>query len=117
VQDIIEVPIFRLSSFFDIFPFELIPLIDYIKIDAQGADLDIVKGAGDYLSERVVCITIEPENVEYVGTANAECDIEEFMNRIGFKRYYTDRADDPTYVNSRYYNYFIEHSGLHIFQH
>ena len=68
VERIINVPIFSLSDFFDLFPFDTHPVIDYIKIDAQGADLDIVKSAGKYLQDRVVYITLEAENSQYKET-------------------------------------------------
>ena len=47
----IEVPVYSLKHFFDLFPWDRFEFIDYIKIDAQGADFDIIKGAGDYLNE------------------------------------------------------------------
>ena len=65
IDQIIEVPIFPLSDFFNIFPFDTHPVIDYIKIDAQGSDLNIVKSAGNYLKEHVVYITLEAENAQY----------------------------------------------------
>ena len=65
VAKIIDVPIFTLADFFDIFPFDTHPIIEYIKIDAQGADLDIVKSAGHYLKDRVIYITIEAEDLHY----------------------------------------------------
>ena len=50
-SSIIKVPVISLKSFLDLFPWDQIPYIDYIKIDAQGADLNILKSAKDYLRE------------------------------------------------------------------
>ncbi len=102
IEKVVEVPRFRLSDFFDSFPFDTHPVIDYIKIDAQGSDLDIVKSAGDYLSERVVFVTLEAENRQYKGTDNSEEEINHTMQSLGFFRYSSTDVDDPTYVNVRF---------------
>ena len=109
IERIIEVPIFSLSAFFDLFPFDTHPIIDYIKIDAQGADLDIVKSAGNYLKERVIYITIEAENRQYEGTVNSVQDIDDYMCSIGFIRYVSPNTSDPTYFNPRYSDYIKDH--------
>lgn len=116
VIDIIEVPVLPLASFFDIFPFDTHPFIDYIKIDAQGADLDIAKSAGAYLTERVVCITLEPENNAYEGTKNSLNDVDAYMSAMGFQKYDSKNTGDPTYVNIKFMQYFLDHQELHIFQ-
>lgn len=110
VEKIISVPIFSLADFFDVFPFDTHPIIDYIKIDAQGSDLDIVKSAKNYLSERVIYITIEPENTQYQNTTNSVADIHTYMKTIGFIPYQTSKTSDPTYVNSRYLDYLKTHT-------
>jgi len=115
VERVIEVPIFSLAEFFDLFPFDSHPVIDYIKIDAQGADLDIAKSAGNYLKERVIYITLEAENYHYLGTTNAESDIERYMRSIGFVRHRSRCTSDPTYFNARYAKY-IKNNPIKIFQ-
>jgi|GEM_PF-1188206 len=109
VSKIIEVPIFSLSEFFDIFPFDTHPIIDYIKIDAQGADLDIAKSAGRYLIERVVYITLEAENSQYKNTTNSYEIIDLYMRNLGFVRYISPYTCDPTYFNPRFSSYVNEH--------
>jgi hypothetical protein len=116
VSSVVEVPVLSLSNFFDIFPFESFPIIDYIKIDAQGADLDIAKSAGHYFSKHVVCISLEPENDQYAGTMNSMQHIENYMDSISFIRYYSRNTQDPTFVNKFFLNYFIENNELSIFQ-
>jgi len=116
IEKQITVPCFRLSDFFDLFPFDTHPLIDYIKVDAQGADLDIAKGGGAYLTEHVVCITLEAEQNQYADTHNSETEMDAYMKSINFIRHRTHRATDPTYVNSRFKDFFIQNHELGIFQ-
>lgn len=59
IFDITDVLAMRLSVFFDLFPWEKIPHIDLLKIDAQGADFEIIKGCGNYLKERVATLIVE----------------------------------------------------------
>ncbi len=109
VERVIEVPIFPLKDFFELFPFDTHPLIDYIKIDAQGADLDIIKSAGHYLAKHVIYITLEAENLQYQGTENSELAIDIYMKSIGFIRQKVATTQDPTYLNSRYTEYIKQH--------
>ena len=62
-----NVSVISLKMFFDTFPWDRFEYIDYIKIDAQGSDLNILKGAGDYLKEKVVFVTAEPDGNQYFG--------------------------------------------------
>lgn len=115
IERIIDVPIFSLTDFFGLFPFDTHPVIDYIKIDAQGADLDIVKSAGHYLTEHVIYITIEAEDSQYEGTVNGFDAIDNYMRSINFTRYHSPCTMDPTYLNSRYTDYIKQHHVI-IFQ-
>ena len=45
---------YSLYYFLNQIPYDKFPVISYIKIDTQGADLNVLKSAGKYLSERVV---------------------------------------------------------------
>ena len=109
VEQVINVPIFPLTSFFSLFPFDRFPVIEYIKIDAQGSDLDIVKSAETYLSEHVLFITLEPENDYYLGTSNSAYEIDQYMSSIGFKRFFSPQTSDPTYLNLRLMDYLDTH--------
>jgi len=115
VKEIIEVPIFPLRDFFEQFPFDTHPIIEYIKIDAQGADLDIVKSGGDYIARHVLFITLEAENSAYIGTHNSTRAIDSYMKSIGFIRYYGGNTQDPTFMNARYQNY-IAQNPVQIYQ-
>ena len=115
IKGVIDVPIYSLSDFFDLFPFDTHPVIDYIKIDAQGADLDIAKSAGHYLAERVIYITLEPENAQYENTINSRQDIDNYMHSIGFISFDSTYVDDPTYFNPRYSDY-VRNNEVKIYQ-
>lgn len=109
VSHVMDIPVFPLSDFFDLFPFDTHPIVEYIKIDAQGADLDIVKSGGNYLKDRVIYITIEAENKQYKNTNNSEEGIENYMISIGFIRSGLDNTQDPTYVNLKFLEYLTQH--------
>lgn len=115
VENVISVPIYPLTDFFEIFPFDIHPVIEYIKIDAQGSDLDIVKSAGGYLKDHVVYITIESENNQYKNTNNSEIEIDRYMHSIGFTRHQTRDTADPTYINAQFLDYARNHN-IKIFQ-
>lgn len=115
IEKVIKVPVFRLSDFFDLMPWDTHPIVEYIKIDAQGSDLDIVKSAGSYLQERVIYITIEPEDYHYENTINSERAIDQYMEEIGFRRVYGFNTTDPTYFNPRFIDY-IRKNKVKIFQ-
>lgn len=109
------VPVFKLSTFFDMFPFDRFHVIDHIKIDAQGSDLDIIKGGGEYIRDRVVCITAECET-RYANTVNSEADMNSYMTSIGFERIHHPHTVDPTYVNLKYKSRFDVITSRNIFQ-
>lgn len=103
IQKVIDVPVVNLKSFFDDFDWERFKYIDYVKIDAQGSDLNILKGAGDYLKERVVFVTAEPDGNQYIG-AN-ECNAKNIMNYMksqGFEYINHPNTQDPTFLNMKF---------------
>jgi len=103
IKETINVPVINLKMFFDEFPWNRFEYIDYIKIDAQGSDLNILKGAGDYLREKVVFVTAEPDGYQYIG-AN-ECNatnITNYMASQNFIRINHSNTVDPTYVNKKF---------------
>lgn len=103
IKEKIEVPVFSLKHFFDLFPWDRFDYIDYIKIDAQGADLDIIKSAGNYLKEKVVFITAEPENAAYSGCKDNTCEnMENYLNENNFLRINHPNTGDPTFINKKF---------------
>lgn len=103
VKNIIKVPVISLKMFFDLFPWDRFEYIDYIKIDAQGSDLNILKSAGSYLSEKVVYVTAEADGYQYENAS--ECSFENICNYMqsqGFEFINHPNTNDPTFINKRY---------------
>tara|TARA_B100000035_G_C21018016_1_gene562837 strand:- start:111 stop:818 length:708 start_codon:yes stop_codon:yes gene_type:complete len=105
IEKIIEVPVINLKMFFHNFPWDKFEYIEYIKIDAQGSDLNILKGAGDYLKERVVFVTAEPDGYQYNGAAECNSDnITKYMISQNFIKINHKNTIDPTFLNSKFIN-------------
>jgi len=103
VKQVTTVPVYSLTHFFDIFPWDKFEYIEYIKIDAQGSDYDILVGAGDYLKNRVVYITAEPEYASYADCGrNTTGNITSYLESQGFERIYHDNTSDPTFINKKF---------------
>lgn len=103
IKSVIKVPVISLKYFFDLFPWDRFKYIDYIKVDAQGADLDILKGAGSYLSDRVVYVTAEPDGCHYEGANICDVDnISTYMASQGFIPIKHPNTNDPTFINKKY---------------
>jgi FkbM family methyltransferase len=103
VKEKIKVPIYSLTHFFEKFPWDRFPYIEYLKIDAQGSDFNILKGAKHYLSERVVFITAEPENKHYWGCySNTLENMTDYLEKMGFYLIESPNTQDPTYLNKKF---------------
>lgn len=102
LEKTITVQQYRLDEFFKLFPFDQIPYIEYIKIDAQGADLDIIKSGGDYIKEHVVYVTLEAEDGQYLGTKNNFSLMKSYMESIGFQCVKHYNTKDPTFINTKF---------------
>lgn len=125
VDQIVKVPIFKLKEFFDLIPWadgnsslaadnRTVEFIEYIKIDAQGHDLEIVKGIEDYIS-KVVFITLEPESSTYHHCeGNTLANIVGYMSSRGFSFVKHANTQDPTFVNNRYLHLVDK---IYIYQH
>jgi FkbM family methyltransferase len=103
VDAVVKVPVFNLKDFFDLLPDDKI--VDYIKIDVQGVDLAVLKGAGDHLSKRVVFVTAEPETKQYDDCAdNTAENITSYMEAQGFVRVGHRNTADPTFLNKKFWD-------------
>ena len=108
-----DVPVFSLKDFFDLLPMDNIEYIDYIKIDVQGKDINVLKGAGKFLTEKVVYVTAEPEDHYYVDSShNSVSEIINYMTSIGFIHINHHNTSDPTFLNSK----FRDKSNIYIWQ-
>ena len=118
VQNEIQVPVWNLHDFFTLLPWSAsvpkseslgvqggsVQYIDMLKIDAQGHDLEIIKGARHWLSERVVWI--QPELV-VTGYANqhGEHELRDFITSLGFTylpRGLNHDCPDDLFLNMRF---------------
>ena len=92
-----------LKNFFDLFDWDRFSYIEWIKIDAQGSDLNILKGAENYLKDRVVYVTAEGHGGGY---HNAEKNIEKFITEYmisqNFIKVNHPNTQDPTYLNKKF---------------
>lgn len=78
---VIEVPVQRLDNFFQS---EAITDIDLLKIDAQGFELQVLKGAGDFLhSIRKIQLEVQLQLL-YEGSAS-KAEIVEYLTNRGFE--------------------------------
>ncbi len=103
IKNVVKVPVISLKMFFDIFPWDRFEYIDYIKIDAQGSDLNILKGAGDYLKEKVVYVTAEPDGNQYFGAHDCnKINITNYMINQKFKPVNHPNTIDPTFLNKKF---------------
>jgi len=103
IKEIVKVPVYSLKHFFDIFDWDRFPYIEYIKIDAQGSDLDILIGAEDYLKNRVVYITAEPENTQYDNSEhNNFNNINKYLESQDFLLINHPNTEDPTFINKNF---------------
>ena len=106
------VPVYTLENFLCYFPFDKIKNIEHLKIDAQGMDLEILIGAGTYISN-FNYITAELDQL-YEGTKNSHFLLRFFLLRHGFikigffttiilKKVFKHHifVDDPTFFNLR----------------
>jgi hypothetical protein len=103
VDSVVKVKVFSLSDFFKLLPEDRI--VDFIKIDVQGVDLKVLRGAGNYLSERVVFVTAEPETSQYENCQDNTADnITTYMETLGFIRVRHPNTHDPTFLNKKFWD-------------
>ncbi len=91
VVDRFQVPTIRLDTFMNRMG---IKHVNFLKVDAQGADLDVIRSAGDRLAD-IDRITLEVTKAEqlYQGAADPET-VLAFMNEHGFELV---RRDEQTF--------------------
>lgn len=103
VKKVVDVPVYSLKHFFDAFDWNRFEYIEYIKIDAQGSDFDIILSAGDYLKERVVYITAEPEMWQYRNCShNSTENMRNYLESQNFIQIQHPNCQDPTFINKKF---------------
>jgi FkbM family methyltransferase len=121
------VPVFKLDDFIDYIDFTRIKFIEFVKIDAQGMDFEIICGTRKHLKK--ICFITAEVDLSYIGTRNSSLKLNLFMTLKGFIKIgkvtsyllqriflFTINVDDPTYVNLRLLhrinrNFFIYQKG------
>jgi FkbM family methyltransferase len=109
-RSVYPVPILLLSDLLSRIPWGyegdpgVFPVVEHIKTDAQGFDVEVLRGAGKYLSERVVCVTAEKEAGGYKGGHSAQ-DLLDFMWNQGFGLL-EDTGDSFTFFNTNLTDWF-----------
>ena len=103
IEKKIKVPVFSLKHFFDLFPWDKFEYIDYIKVDAQGSDLDIIKSAQNYLSDKVVYVSLEAEENQYKNCQhNNYYNMCKYMETQNFIPINHPNTVDPTFINKKF---------------
>jgi len=71
-RESIMVQVFPLSRLLKALPWAQIQRVDYLKLDCQGLDVEILKEVtkAGYL-ERIALVTAEPEDDQYLGSSNS----------------------------------------------
>ena len=111
---------YSLSDFLDYFDFDgKVNIISYVKTDCQGYDINVLKGAEEYL-DRIACYTCEIETEQYKDSyKNNLFEFKKIFDRNSFKQYKKSRltkisklfdkypfvqCDDPTFINKKFKN-------------
>lgn len=105
-----------LNEFFECFPFDVVSYISHLKIDVQGADIQVIEGGLKFL-DRIMSITSEVDTIEYENTRNSTRALTKMLKPYGFvllKKHFLSKlilrlrgirisveADDPTFLNLR----------------
>lgn len=100
LKEITKVPVMRLESFFDLFPWDIVPYIDQVKIDAQSGDYNIVKGMGKYLSEKVVYLDVETTTGNGYENNENPSELRQFIESNGFVCVSWDT--NATFLNTKF---------------
>jgi FkbM family methyltransferase len=117
VERMEKINVYTLSDFFSCFPFNVITTIDHLKIDVQGLDFEVLKGASRFL-RKISVITVEVDQTDYKGTTNNFKEMRFFLALYGhlyirhphqwnywFRKFRISilfDTHDPTFINVRH---------------
>lgn len=108
--EVCQVMAYSLADFMKLLPNGRI--IDYIKTDVQGKDLDVIKSAGDYI-KNVVYATVEQNSNQYEKSEHTTFDVvSEYFKTKGFSYIIHPNTTDYTFLNYAYSNM----HGIYIWQ-
>jgi hypothetical protein len=95
-----KVMAYSLADFMKLLPDGTV--VDYIKTDVQGKDLDVIKSAGDYIKQ-VVFVTTEENTNQYEGSSsNTLCVIKNYLKTKGFLHVRHPNTCDYTFQNIKF---------------
>jgi len=77
----VKVPTLRLETIIDALPFET---VEFIKVDAQGADFDVMQSAGKHL-RRIKAFVVEVQTEALYSETHTEAEFKEYFERRGFE--------------------------------
>ncbi len=77
------IEVVRLDELLKLLPWDRIRLVEHIKTDCQGTDLDVVKSAGEFL-RRTLAVTIEPDDYTYEKSENSYVEITRYFKSFNF---------------------------------
>ena len=83
-RESITVPVFPLRDLMVSLPWGRIQRVDYLKLDCQGLDLQILQSTGEAWLEKIAIITAEAEDDQYLDSANGLFDLVNYMKSNGF---------------------------------
>lgn len=83
-RESITVPVFPLRGLMVALPWERIQRVDYLKLDCQGLDLQILQSTGEAWLNKIAIITAEAEDDQYLDSANGLFDLVSYMKSNGF---------------------------------
>lgn len=108
IENEVKVLAASLSSFLYDFPYEQIPIIDFLKTDTQGNDLNVIKSCGEHLKNICFVQCEWNTNGAYEETNENWMDLLQYMGRKNFTPYYHS-STDAAFVNNELIPYIIEH--------
>lgn len=102
VGGITKVLTYPLFYIFECVDWKRFNYIEWVKIDAQGSDLNILKSAKNYLQEKVVYVTAEPDGYQYENCS--ECNTENITTYMESQNFIKidNKVQDPTFLNKKY---------------
>jgi FkbM family methyltransferase len=84
VKEVVQVSTISLQDFFDLFPWEKVEYVEHLKIDAQSADFDIVQGAGNYLKENILYLSVETNTGDQYLNRERPEEMKRYIESLGF---------------------------------
>jgi|TARA_R110002020_G_scaffold243907_4_gene457498 FkbM family methyltransferase len=112
IKESYEVKVISLQHFFNEnkWLMDRFKRVEYMKIDAQGADLNILKGSSSFIKDNIVWVTAEGDGGYYHEECSNEdkCvrnNIVKFMTELGFVYYDHPKTVDATFYNPKFSDY------------